>query len=230
MIYLYSGTPGSGKSLHTAKVVYRTLRLGLPVIANFNFNYSGKKNNFYYVDNTELTPDYLQDFSRQYWNGRRVLEGRILLVIDECQLLFNAREWNIKGRAEWLGFYTQHRKMGYDIILVAQFDGMIDRQIRALIEYEVIHRKVSNYGLGGKFISMFALGKLFCGVKVWYPMKEKVGQIFFTARKKYYSLYDTYNTFEDGTEEGGEPSGGPSPNVLYLSHMELCCLLDYSNT
>ena len=84
MIYLYSGTPGSGKSLHTAKVVYETLRLGLPVIANFSFNYSGKKNSFYYVDNTELTPDYLQDFARQYWNGKCVIEGRILLVIDEC--------------------------------------------------------------------------------------------------------------------------------------------------
>lgn len=212
MIYLYSGTPGSGKSLHTAKVVYETLRLGLPVIANFSFNYSGKKNSFYYVDNTELTPDYLQDFARQYWNGKCVIEGRILLVIDECQLLFNAREWNAKGRSEWLSFYTQHRKMGYDIILVALFDRMIDRQIRSLIEYEVVHRKVSNYGIGGKLLSMFALGKLFCGVKIWYPMREKVGQRFLRAKKKYYSLYDTYNTFESGSDEGREPSAEPPSN------------------
>ena len=38
MIYLYSGTPGSGKSLHTASVIYWTLKRGVPVIANFAIN------------------------------------------------------------------------------------------------------------------------------------------------------------------------------------------------
>ncbi len=32
MIYLYSGTPGSGKSLHAARVIYYTLYRNLPVI------------------------------------------------------------------------------------------------------------------------------------------------------------------------------------------------------
>ena len=31
MIYLYSGTPGSGKSLHTARVIRNTLMLNKPV-------------------------------------------------------------------------------------------------------------------------------------------------------------------------------------------------------
>ena len=38
MIYLYSGTPGSGKSLHTARVIYYSLKRGFPVIANFPIN------------------------------------------------------------------------------------------------------------------------------------------------------------------------------------------------
>lgn len=39
MIELYSGTPGSGKSLHTADLIYRWLRRWkAPVIANFSFN------------------------------------------------------------------------------------------------------------------------------------------------------------------------------------------------
>ena len=37
-------------------------------------------------------------------------------------------------------FFSQHRKLGYRVILVAQFSEMIDKQIRALIEYEYIHR------------------------------------------------------------------------------------------
>lgn len=219
MIYLYSGTPGSGKSLHTASVVYWTLRRGLPVISNFAIN-TGRikriKGEFQEIENDNLKPDYLIDFSREYFQGRRVKEGTILLVIDECQLIFNAREWNIKGRNEWLSFFTQHRKYGYDVILVAQFDRMIDRQIRALIEYEQIHRKISNYGIKGKILSAFCFGNLFVSVKVWYPMKEKVGSEFFVAHKKYYSLYDTFGSFasaEAGTEGPPQAAEADAPDV-----------------
>lgn len=197
MIYLYSGTPGSGKSLHSASVIYWTLRRNLPVIANFNINLCRVKNpdRFLFIDNTELCPNKLIDYSKTYFSNKPIKEGKLTLVIDECQMLFNAREWNVKGRTDWLYFFTHHRKFGYDIILVAQFDRMIDRQIRSLIEYEVIHRKVSNFGFKGKIISLFALGNLFVSVKIWYPMKEKVGSEFFRASKKYYSLYNTYDDF-----------------------------------
>lgn len=202
MIYLYSGTPGSGKSLHTSRVIYWTLKRGFPVLANFPVN-TGKikkaKGAFREVANDILTPGYLTDYATEYFHGGRVKEGKILLVIDECQLMFNAREWNVRGRNEWLSFFTQHRKFGYDVILVAQFDRMIDRQIRALIEYEQIHRKVSNFGIKGKILSAFCLGNLFVSVKVWYPMKEKVGSEFFIAHRKYYSLYDTFGMFASAT-------------------------------
>ncbi len=38
MIYLFTGTPGSGKSLHTAQVIYYQLRSKKPCIANFDIN------------------------------------------------------------------------------------------------------------------------------------------------------------------------------------------------
>lgn len=109
-------------------------------------------------------------------------EGEILLVIDECQIMFNARDWGQKNRAAWCAFFTQHRKLGYEVILVAQFDRMLDRQIRSLIEYEWIHRKVSNFGIAGKIFSLLFGGKLFVAVKVWYPMKQKVGSEFLCSR------------------------------------------------
>ena len=201
MIYLYSGTPGSGKSLHTASVLYWQIRRGFPAICNFDFAAdrirTKRPGMFHFWANDEITPERLIDFSHAYFENHTFREGQILLVLDECQLLFNAREWDAKGRKEWLSFFTQHRKYGYDIILVAQFDRMIDRQIRSLIEYEQIHRKVSNFGIYGKILSLFSCGKLFVSVKVWYPLKEKVGSEFFKANKKYYSLYDTYKHFEN---------------------------------
>lgn len=199
MISLYSGTPGSGKSLHCARTITNWSRLGYPVVGNFPVNLSKfKRADFIYCPNDKMTPDYLIKLSEEKV-GSKPKEGSILLVIDECQLLFNAREWQQSGRAKWLSFFTQHRKLGYDIILIAQFDRMVDRQIRSLIEYEYIHRKMSNFGWQGKILSLVFGGKTFIAVKMWYPLHERLGAEVFHARKSIYSVYDTYAAF-DGTD------------------------------
>ena len=198
MIQLYSGTPGSGKSLHMAKDIYYSLIFGYPCIANFEITMKKKtKGEFIYKQNDELTPKFLKEYSRKHFKGKRPKEDKINLMIDECQLIFNAREWNKSDRAEWLSFFTQHRKLGYKITLVAQFDAMIDKQIRSLIEYNYIHRKVSNFGWFGFFLSVINLGNLFVSVKVWYPLRQKVGSEFFKAKKRYYSIYDTFGILDE---------------------------------
>ena len=60
MIKLFSGTPGSGKSLHTAEKIYYALRAGRPVIANFDINLQfvqgrrSRRVEFHYIPNDEL--------------------------------------------------------------------------------------------------------------------------------------------------------------------------------
>lgn len=197
MIFLYSGTPGSGKSLHQADRIYWRLRTKKPVIANYqiNTNLFKKKVPFIYLPNDLMNPEELIKISQAYFENHKFKEGALACYIDECQLLFNAREWQQKGRNEWLSFFTQHRKYGYDIYLVAQFDRMIDKQIRSLIEYEFIHRKVSNFGKFGKVINILTGGGLFVSVEVWYPLKEVIGHEFFHYKKLYGNLYNSYNTF-----------------------------------
>lgn len=208
MIYLYSGTPGSGKSLHQADDIMWDLRLNKPVVANYPINTDlfKKKVPFIYLPNDKLNPYELVKISEAYFKDHKFKEGAIKLYIDECQILFNAREWNIKGRDDWLVFFTQHRKYGFDIYLIAQFDRMIDRQIRSLIEYEVIHRKVKNFGFWGGLLNLLCGGGLFIYVTMWYPLKERVGVDFIKARKKYFKLYDTYATFNKTLEI--EPNKG----------------------
>lgn len=209
MISLYSGTPGSGKSLHVATRIYYTLRAGRPVIANFPVNVGliarGRRRcgPFLAYDNEKLNPDLLIDFSASWFRDHRFREETILLVIDEAQLMFNARSWDARDRSGWVSFFSQHRKYGYSIVLIAQFDRMLDRQIRSLLEYEYIHRKVSNFGVWGRIFSVVALGKLFVAVKMWYPLHEKVGADWYAAKKRYYQIYDTYSTF--GLRDPGPP-------------------------
>ncbi|MCM1305417.1 MAG: zonular occludens toxin domain-containing protein [Butyrivibrio sp.] len=201
MVSLYSGTPGSGKSLHSARDIRERLqRKGRITIGNFSINAATVKNRrgiYLYVPNHRLTPQRLMDFSKRLSGhlGRRLKEGEILLVIDEAQLLFNSREWQGMGRKGWLSFFTQHRHFGYDIVLVAQFDRMLDRQIRGIIEYDVVHRKVSRAGDFGAFLGFLSRGSLFVWVRRWYPIGEKVSSEFFLGTDRLYDLYDSYNSF-----------------------------------
>lgn len=198
MISLFSGTPGSGKSLHLAEIIYSRCRREKLTIGNFEVNRDVLDNQeFYiYVDNQDLTPDFLLDTAKEYFIDNPFKEGAILLIIDEAQLIFNVREWSLVGRSDWIHFFTQHRKMGYDIILVAQFDKMLDKQLRSLLEYEYIHRKMSNFGWKGKMISIWTGNRLFMCVQRWYPLNERIGAHSFLYNKRLGSLYDTLGLFE----------------------------------
>lgn len=216
MIVLYSGTPGSGKSLDAAKTIYNWCRRGAPILCNFPLNVDNirvrREKQIHFIPNTDLNPDDLVAFSREYFEGKPCKENSILLLIDEAQLLFNARDWSVKGRDRWTWFFTMHRHFGFFIILCAQFDRMLDRQVRGLIEYEYIHRKVNNMGLKGVFLSCLLLSptNLFVKVKIWYPMKERVGCDFFQCRKKYYSIYDTFALLDKPSKQEEGDGGAPS--------------------
>lgn len=150
------------------------------------------------VNNTYLTPEFLIWFSDEYQKRskkKRLSEGEILLVVDECQLIFNTRAWNDDDRAGWISFLSQHRKIGYEVILVAQNFEMVDKQIRALVEYEVNHRKVVNMGIGGKILNAVSGGNLHVSVTFYTPTKLKTNVEWFRADRKTYLLYDTYTRF-----------------------------------
>lgn len=200
MIYLYSGTPGSGKSLHMARNIFRYLnqRKDCLVICNFEINLDKIKHpeRFIYLSNDKLkSPDLVVEHITDFYKDHKLKENSVMIFLDEAQVLFNARSWNAKGRSDWNVFFSQHRKYGVLCYLVAQFDEMLDKQVRLLVEYQVIHRKVTNFGIFGLLIKLFCFGDVFLGIETWYQIKEITNRDFFKARKKYYSLYDTFSTF-----------------------------------
>ena len=202
MIDLYTGTPGSGKSLHIMKEIRKWIKADKPVIGNFAIKASSIKTKkwggYLEISPDQVKPESLEKFSDFYRDKRkweRIGEEQILLVIDECQLYFNSREWQKPDRRGWISFFTQHRKLGYRVILCCQYNQMIDKQVRSIIEYEYIHRKVKNIGMGGRLLNGVALGGLHVCVKVYVPLNEKVGSEFFKADPALYHLYDTYQRY-----------------------------------
>lgn len=212
MIEIYTGTPGSSKSLHAAADIREALnkRRGVdrPVIANFDANLEGvrRPEAFHYVPNVDMTPGLLCDFADGFWRSvdRPFSEDYLLLVLDECQLVFNARSWQDKGRRnadgtargdsrmDWLEFLSQHRKYGYRIILIAQSSKMVDNQFRMLIETEVNHRKVSHMGMVGSFVGGLFGGKLFMRVRYLYQTHERLGMQLAVAHRADMAMYDSY--------------------------------------
>lgn len=196
MITLYSGTPGSGKSLHLARVIYNTLRYhpSKLILSNIDINLSVRgirfPKNFVYIDNQSLSPEVLVPYLTKWVSDHKKKEGMALLIIDEAQLLFNARSWQSNDHKGWISFFTQHRKYCCDVIMVAQFDRMIDRQIRSLFEYECKHRKVSRFGFRGLLLSLL-FGSFVC-VESWYGIQAKVSHYFFRYNKRLGLLYDTF--------------------------------------
>lgn len=201
MISLYSGTPGSGKSLHMARDIIDWLNMKHKnVIANFPINedilskgffgHFSKKGSFTYISNSEMSVSKLIEYSKA--NHIQGKERQTLLCLDECQTFFNPREFARKDRLEWNNFFSQHRKLGYEIILVTQTDRLLDRQIRALVEYEVKHRKINNF----KFGKLCPL-PTFCSVYYWYGVRERLGCEFFVYRKRLGELYDSYKMFDN---------------------------------
>lgn len=199
MIYFYSGTPGSGKSLHVARDIYFRLNRNKKypnVIANFMINkemIKNKKAKFIYKDNSELTVEFLLNYALE--NHKEGIENQTLVVVDECSVIWNSRSWmKDKDRMEWLKFFVQHRKLGYNFILIAQNDRQVDRQIRSIFEYEIKHRRVNNFKIGQLFpVPVFA------AITYWYGVNERLGVEFFTYRKKWGKFYDSYGTFEMDT-------------------------------
>lgn len=205
MITFYSGTPGSGKSLQMAAEVSRWIKLyKRNVIANTMIsvnNIMGKKINkphgrFYYLANEHFSPEFFYKYALKFHDIG--IEHQTLIVIDEAQVLYGPTaiklytQDNKRYRQDWLEFYTQHRHLGYDVIIISQFDKLIDAQIRCLFEYNYVHRKANNFRTIGKFLTIIGV-VLFVQIQKWYGVNEVCSTQFFTYRKKYSKIYDSYS-------------------------------------
>ena len=197
MITLYTGTPGSGKSYHALGDIRRALLNKKNVITNVSVDIKKISRNgrrkiglYKYFDFSDFDIDFL--YFHSFERHKKGKEGQTLIVIDECQLVFNARDWQKLQRKEWVSFFTRHRHLGYNVILITQFDRFIDRQIRGLLEYELKHRKVNNFG-------PFCLlpFTVFIVIEYWYGSKTLVSKHFMMYRRWMGRLYDSYSMYDE---------------------------------
>jgi hypothetical protein len=144
MIYLVAGKPGTGKTYIMSKKIKQWVAekkyvltnilvypLTLRVFGKEIINEHEKFKNFYYYFNEDIQVEELWRFS-EIVLGNRKKEGQIKLIIDEGLLMISKRFQ--ENKKEFIRFLTQHRKLGYDIYILAQSKNEIDSTIRSLID------------------------------------------------------------------------------------------------
>lgn len=241
MIEVQQGTPGSGKSATAVARAILHLKKGGVVAANFSlvdgwadviagrmirsrfsaqYRYdqaASMYQRFYRVNSLEAIREIKprEQAVGLYKDDGTYSEGAGLLLLDEAQLIFNAR--NFQKNMDWIEFFTQHRKIGWNVIMIAHTIEMIDKQIRPLAEYESRFRNLQKLkfpviGLPMAPFPLFLVIRRYAGLgaganviadRDLYPLP------LWAAR-----LYDSLHVFsQDGWNKGNLPENCGRPPV-----------------
>lgn len=226
MIYIYSGTPGSGKSLDVARQITIWLRIKRNVISTMNvdtrlcflnffsrflfqitrgkfllFDVDDERmKNFYYVNIFDISPQYLIDFALNH--HKKGKERQTLLILDECISIFSPEKCVGQYWLEWQNFFQYHRHLGYEVILVPQSTALLAKKISHFAEYEVRHRAVKNAGFFGAILSKL-FGGIFSTKTYWRASNSRkaIDGEWFLYKYWLGKSYDSYCMFDEVVAE-----------------------------
>lgn len=138
MIYLMTGYPGAGKStVMVEHAIVRYASQGRRVVANFPIDFAPatiRRKSKLSAASCLVIPDRpTRADLDEIGIGGESEEKAGLLMIDEAGTWLNTRTWQGGDRDKIIDWLSQSRKRGWDIILVAQAAGMLDKQVRDAI-------------------------------------------------------------------------------------------------
>lgn len=206
MIALVQGPPGNGKSFYAIRKAAEALENGKCLATNVElapdayakiaarnplrrFNKRARDKRARQLAAQTLVSENLQELFSIRLRGRG--EGRGVMILDEAHNWMNARAWSADDRAHIVRFFSQHRKLGWDVYLIAQDAEMIDKQVRALAEYIVSLRNLRRAKWAGVPISPV---NLFLAVWRWHATTTTVVKREAFTLNYAKDLYDTYAT------------------------------------
>jgi len=246
MIDLFQGTLGSGKSACMTVDLCTHLKAGGVCAANFNLIPGWHKvlasktipAFLGFSDVHEKASSYKHRFMEvtsldDVWRAteeliprtispmRKEREGWGRLYLDECQLIFNSRKW---GENEgWIHFFSQSRKLKWDVVLVAHSVSMIDKQIRPFIEIESRFRNLSKVHFLGircapKSFPIFRCVKRYAGLGAGAGEIHSV--VNYPLMPHYASLYDSHLVFGQGKSGKVQHESKPFPEEKIVQNEE----------
>lgn len=218
VIHLYSGTPGSGKSLHVASTIRQWLRLKkrvistcdidtrlcfMPKIIEFVYELTRGKvflydkndsraNLFTFIDIHNITPKMLYEYAAKYHKEGK--EKQTLVIFDECVSIFSPTVLTTTAWNEWERFFQYHRHIGFEVILIPQSSKLISRKVIEYCEFDIRHRAIKNSGFFGWVVS-FLSGGLFSAGTYWRGINKIQSKEWFRFHYYLGKMYNSYAMF-----------------------------------
>lgn len=168
-VYIVQGKLGVGKTKFAVWMAQQALRDGLRVASNVDLILEKltpeKPRRYIRIPDK---PDMAALDAMGHGNPETYDEDRNgVLILDELGTWLNARSFQDKSRSGVIDWLIHARKLGWNVYLIVQDAGMIDKQIReALVEYEVRVMRMDKvrWPVVGKFVGAF--GEML-GFKRW---------------------------------------------------------------
>ncbi len=226
MIYMFSGTPGAGKSLDVARTIKIWLNRKKRVISTMNvdtrlcfLNFVSKfifeltrgkvlifdtenplAKNFTYINIYEVTPDFLIEYAITH--HKKGVEKQTLIVLDECVSIFSPEKCVGQFWLEWQHFFQYHRHLGFEVILVPQSTALLARKVKEFAEFEVRHRAMKNANLFMTIVSKL-FGGIFTTKTYWQgsSSKKHIDKEWFRYHYYFNKMYDSYCMFDELKEQ-----------------------------
>lgn len=223
MIFMVTGVLGSGKSYYAVRRIAAAMFEGKPVATNVELRPDFaeymvrhrpelllrpmRRSQLLGEDVRSLAAHYHYTEDLEELMAIRLAgagESRGVMVLDEAHGWMNARSWSSTDRKEIVDFFTRSRKLGWDVILIAQQPEMLDKQVRDLFEYSIVLRNLKRARYMGVPITLGA--NLFLAIWSWWAAGKRI-----VLKREAYrltwvkNLYDTMSGvgldlgIEDGT-------------------------------
>ncbi|MCZ7627194.1 MAG: hypothetical protein C3F12_00185 [Candidatus Methylomirabilota bacterium] len=160
-LYLYYGKIGDGKSHEVvSSEILPAVRDGRKVYVYMDGlnprrcgQFAGRNANIVMWDNVDEVRAAVQlEVDDREGVGLKIDRGS-LIVVDEAQLVWDAREWQRTGKQS-LAFMEYHRHFGLDVVLITQAPGRLDKGLVRLAN-ECLHVKNLRFlstALGGRYV------------------------------------------------------------------------------
>lgn len=231
MIALVTGTPGSGKTLYTCRKIEQAVLAGKMVATNvvladdwaeriatgsplLRVSRSMRRRRIALWRSRVIYVETVDDLARVRLSTagyEKALEGRGVAVLDEAGEFLDARSWSEdrEARKRTNRFHQQHRKLGWDVFLIAQQAELVDKQVRELAEYEIRLRNLKRFRVAGMPLAPF---NVFLALWAWHgvrttrPMRKEV----FTLSRRVAGLYNTHQVVHAVGEDAG------AENLIWL--------------
>jgi zona occludens toxin len=193
MILLFTGLPGSSKTLNTIKYVCENDLFCVyepdpnnakASIIKVDSDGNKLKRPVYYHNINELTLPWIKmtdDEAKQ----PHLIEPGAVIIYDECQDLFPVLANSKAGQSpEHYTYMNRHRHNGHDVIFVTQHPKNLNTQLRRLVNLHV-HLK-RNFGT--KFVTRFEFQKCMDEPEEHFSKKESTNKTI-EIDKKYFDVY-----------------------------------------